>query len=687
VNNKSDKYREFLYDIDIHGDPVKIKKDIERLRDIINYHNKKYYEENAPVISDGEYDRLYSRLKKLEETYPRFKTKDSPTLKIGEKVSGLFEKVKHEVPMLSIENTYSEEEVGAFDKRVRKILNIDKVEYEVEVKIDGISASLRYERGSLIRCLSRGDGTTGENITRNMKNVAGVPENLKGMNEVDVFEVRGEVYMEKKAFKKLNDSLSEAGEKFANPRNAAAGSLKLKDSNMVKERRLKFIAHGVGSVSGFDKDNQYDTIRTLSATGFKVSPCCRKAESAREIMDVCREWEKKREELPFEIDGMVIKVNDFSMRKKLGSTAKSPRWCFAFKFAAQRAKTKILDIESSVGRTGRITPVAILAPVQLSGTTVSRASLYNQDEIDRLDIRVGDTVIIEKGGEIIPKVIDVLKDETPGRDKNTKKFKIDDICPVCKGPVARIGGEAGYFCENVKCKAQLKRRIEHFASRNAMNIEGLGEALIGIMVDKDIIKDFGDIYNLEKKDISSLERMGDKSAENLVNAVNESKKKPFRKVLFAVGIRHIGEKAAEQLASFFSNIDNLAAADKEKLMEVEDIGDVMAESIQDYFKIGENLRVLEKLKKAGLNFEEQKETMHYKKEFDGKTFVLTGTLASYSRTEAEEQIKMRGGKTSSAVGKNTDYVIAGEGPGSKAGKARSLGVKILTEKDFTDMLR
>ncbi len=687
MSKKKEKHSEFLYDIDTGGDPAKIKKDIERLRDIINYHNKKYYEENAPVISDGEYDKLYSRLKKLEDAYPRFKTKDSPTRKIGEKVSGLFEKIKHEVPMLSIENTYSEAEIGAFDKRVRKILNTDKVEYEVEVKIDGVSASLRYERGNLIRCLSRGDGTTGENITRNMKNVGGVPENLRGMNKVDVFEVRGEVYMEKKAFKRLNDSLSEEGEEFANPRNAAAGSLKLKDSNMVKERHLKFIAHGIGSVSGFDKDNQYETIRILSGVGFKVSPCCRKAESAQEIMDVCREWEKKREELPFEIDGMVIKVNDFAMRKKLGSTAKSPRWCFAFKFAAQRAKTKILNIESSVGRTGRITPVAILAPVQLSGTTVSRASLYNQDEIDRLDIRVGDTVIIEKGGEIIPKVIDVLKDETPGRDKNTRKFKIDDRCPVCKGPVARTEGETAYFCENVKCKAQLKRRIEHFASRNAMNIEGLGEALIGIMVDKDIIKDFGDIYNLEKDDISSLERMGDKSAENLVNAVNESKKKPFRKVLFAVGIRHIGEKTAEQLASFFSNIDNLAAADKEKLMEVEDIGDVMAESIQDYFKISENLRVLEKLKKAGLNFEEQKKTAHYKKEFEGKTFVLTGTLASYSRSEAEEQIKMRGGKTSSGVSKNTDYVITGEEPGSKAGKARALGVKILTEKDFIDMLR
>ncbi|MBN2191051.1 MAG: NAD-dependent DNA ligase LigA [Candidatus Aureabacteria bacterium] len=663
-----------------------MKKDIERLRDIINYHNKKYYEENSPVISDAEYDMLYSRLKKLEEKYPGLKTKDSPTQKIGEKTSGLFEKIKHDVPMLSIENTYSEEEVSDFDKRVRKILNTDSVVYEVEVKIDGVSASLRYEKGKLVMCLSRGDGTTGENITRNMKNVAGVPDELKGMDKVDVFEVRGEVYMEKKAFKNLNDSLSEGGEAFANPRNAAAGSLKLKDSDMVKERHLKFIAHGIGSVSGFDKNNQYDTIKTLSGIGLKVSPCCRKAESVREIMDICAEWEKKREGLPFEIDGMVIKVNDFSMRKKLGSTAKSPRWCFAFKFAAQRAKTRILDIESSVGRTGRITPVAILSPVQLSGTTVSRASLYNQDEIDRLDIRIGDTVIIEKGGEIIPKVVDVLKDETPARDKNTMKFKIGNRCPVCKGPVVRIEGEADYFCENVKCKAQLKRRIEHFASRNAMNIEGLGEALTGILVDKDIIKDFGDIYSLKRDDISSLERKGDKSAGNLINAINESKKKPFRKVLFAIGIRHIGAKTAEQLASFFSDIDNLAAADREKLMEVEDIGDVMAESIYDYFKIAENLQVLDKLKKAGLNFKEHEKTVNYKKEFEGKTFVLTGALDSYSRSEAEELIKMRGGKTSSAVSKNTDYVVTGKDPGSKAEKAHALGVKILTEKDFTDML-
>ncbi|MDD5644064.1 MAG: NAD-dependent DNA ligase LigA [bacterium] len=687
MNKKTDRHREFLCDIETCDDPAKIKKDIGKLRSIINYHNKKYYEENAPVIPDSEYDKLYSRLKKLEEKYPRFRAQESPTQKIGEKVTGLFEKVKHEVPMLSIENTYSEKEVEDFDKRVRKILGVDKVEYEVEVKIDGVSASLRYEKGVLIRCLSRGDGATGEDITANMKNVNGVFENLKAATRVTLLEIRGEVYMEKEVFKKINSKLSQQGEEFANPRNAAAGSLKLKDSSMVRERNLKFIAHGIGAVSGFDKDNQYDTIKALSEMGVGVSPCCRKAVAVREIMDICAEWEQKRERLPFEIDGMVIKVNKFYLREKLGSTAKSPRWCFAFKFAARRAKTKILDIETSVGRTGRITPVAILAPVRLSGTTVSRASLYNQDEIDRIDVRIGDTVVIEKGGEIIPKVIDVLKDETPGRDKNTKKFKIGGKCPVCGGPVARIEGESDYFCENLKCKAQLKRRIEHFASRSAMNIEGLGEALIDVLVDKNIIRDFGDIYNLKKSDIASLERMGEKSAEKLMNVVNESRKKPFRKVLFAIGIRHIGEKTAEQLASFFSDMDSLASANREKLMEVEDVGDVMAESIRDYFKIRENQQVLEKLKKAGVSFEERKEKIVIRKEFEGKTFVLTGALSSYSRSDAEEQIKMRGGKTSSSVGKTTDYVVAGESPGSKIAKARSLGIKVLTEKDFTDMLR
>lgn len=675
---------------DIYSKPEnlsEIKKEIEELRKQIEHHNEKYYVDAAPEVSDRKYDKLYALLKKLERKYPQFASSDSPTQKIGGRPITLFKKVKHSIPMLSIENTYSEEDVRDFDKRVKKMLERNDLEYEIEVKIDGVSASLRYESGNLVRCLSRGDGTFGEDITSNMVMVNGVPAKLKGSEKVDVLEVRGEVYMEKKSFEAINEKLRGKEEAFANPRNAAAGSLKLKDSKQVKERNLRFIAHGIGEVAGFPADNQYDSMKELNRFGFNIGPCLAKAGSIDEIMKLCGYWEEKKEAIPFEIDGMVIKVNVFKDREILSSTAKSPRWCFAFKFASEQAETGLLDIETSVGRTGRITPVAVLEPVLLSGSTVSRASLYNQDEIDRLDIRAGDRVIIEKGGEVIPKVVKVLKGKTSGRDKKLRRFKISDtVCPSCGSALSRIQEEADYFCENAKCPAQLKRRIQHFASRNAMEIEGLGKSLVSVLVDKKMVRDFADIYSLRKEDIAGLERMGDKSAENLVRAIEQSKKKPFRKVLYALGIGHLGEKKSEIFAEDFGSIKRLAEATEDDLEDVHQSGEVIAECVRAYFKHSQNIDVIEGLKKAGLNFEEKIDTSGHKEEFMGKTFVLTGTLAHFSRHEAEKLIKERGGKTSSSISKRIDYVLAGQNPGSKLDKAKKLGIKIISEEDFSKML-
>ncbi len=672
-----------IYDGNLSG----IKKEIEELRQQIEHYNEKYYVDAAPEVSDRKYDELYARLKKLEQKYPQFASSDSPTQKVGGRPITLFKKVKHSIPMLSIENTYSEEEVRGFDKRVKKMLERNDVEYEVEVKIDGVSASLRYESGNLIRCLSRGDGSFGEDITSNMVMVNGVPEKLKGSEKVGVLEVRGEVYMEKKSFEAINEKLKGKDEAFANPRNVAAGSLKLKDSKQVKDRSLKFIAHGIGEVTDFPAHNQYDAMKELKRLEFNIGPCAAKAGSLDEIMKLCGYWEEKKETIPFEIDGMVIKVNVFKDREILGSTAKSPRWCFAYKFASAQAETGLLKIETSVGRTGRITPVAVLEPVLLSGSTVSRASLYNQDEIDRLDVRVGDRVIIEKGGEVIPRVVKVLKSKTSGRDKKLRRFKISGtVCPSCGGTLTRIEDEAAYFCGNTKCPAQLKRRIQHFASRDAMEIEGLGESLVSVLVDKKMVRDFADIYFLKKENIAGLERMGDKSAENLVRAIEQSKKKPFSKVLYSLGIGHLGEKMSEVFAEHFGNIDRLSNSNVDELGEVLSCGEVIAAGVVDYFKHSQNIDVVERLKKAGLNFEEKIDTSGYKEEFMGKTFVLTGTFANYTRREAEYLIKQRGGKILSSVSNKTDFVVSGRSSGSKLDKAKKLGVKIIDEKAFSKML-
>ncbi|MCK5161744.1 MAG: NAD-dependent DNA ligase LigA, partial [Candidatus Aureabacteria bacterium] len=438
---------------------------------------------------------------------------------------------------------------------------------------------------------------------------------------------------------------------------------------------------------GFPADNQYDSMKELKRVGFNIGPCLAKAGSIDEIMELCGYWEEKKETIPFEIDGMVIKVNVFKDREILSFTAKSPRWCFAFKFAAEQKETSVLKIETSVGRTGRITPVAVLKPVWLSGSEVSRASLYNQDEIDRLDIRAGDRVIIEKGGEVIPKVVKVLKGKTSGRDKKLRRFKISDtVCPSCGSALSRIQDESDYFCENAKCPAQLKRRIQHFASRNAMEIEGLGKSLVSVLVDKKMVRDFADIYYIKKEDIAGLERMGEKSAGNLISAVNASKNKPFRKVLYALGIGHLGEKKSEIFAEHFSNIERLAGATEDDLEDVYQSGEVIAECVVDYFKHSQNIDVIKRLKKAGLNFKEERDTSGYKEEFMGKTFVLTGTLVNYTRREVEHLIKQRGGKTSSSVSNKTDYVMSGQFSGSKLDKAKRLGVKIIDEKTFSKML-
>jgi len=660
----------------------KIKEEIKKLRKEIHYHNWRYYVLNDPVITDYEYDLLTAKLKKMEEQYPEIITPDSPTQRIGGAITGEFPPVEHIPSMLSLDNTYTYEEILDFDKRVKKLTNQNEIEYAIELKIDGVAVSLRYKNGIFIQGSTRGNGQIGDDITRNLKTIKSIPLRLltdeKSLLDL---EVRGEVYIPRKVFEELNEEREQAGKNlFANPRNAAAGSLKHLNPKEVAERNLNIFIHTpVFSTNG--TKTHYDAILKLKKIGFKVTPFIKKVKNIRETIKICDEWESKRDSLAFDIDGMVIKVNSFEYHRILGHTNKSPRWAIAYKFPARQATTKIQDIIINVGRTGKITPVAILAPVPLSGTTISRSTLHNEDEIRRKDIRIGDTVIIEKGGEIIPKVIKVITEKRTGKEKI---FKIPEKCPVCGSKLVRIEGEADWRCINVTCPAQLKRGIEHFASRNAMDIEGLGTVVIEQLVDKNLLKDYGDIYYLRKGDVANLERMAEKSAENLIVAIENSKKRPLFRVIFALGIRNIGIHSARVLSEHFHSIDNLKNASYEDILSIPEMGPISAESIVKFFKEEKNVRVLKKLKDAGVNMEEEKSAEE--KPFSGKTFVFTGTLLHYTRDEAQEIVAKLGGRPSNSVSKKTSFVVTGKSPGSKYKKAKSLGVKIITEEEFVKML-
>ncbi|MGK9370035.1 NAD-dependent DNA ligase LigA [Melioribacter sp. Ez-97] len=665
------------------------QKRIEELRRLIREHDYRYYVLAQPVISDYEYDKLYKELVELEKAYPEYITPDSPTQRVGSDITNEFKPVAHRIPMLSLSNTYNEEELYDFNRRVKEGLPEDeKVEYVCELKIDGVSVSIIYENGVLVRAATRGDGSTGEEITNNVKTIKSLPLSVKTELEgykLDDVEVRGEIYMELNDFEKINAERELNGEKaFANPRNLVAGTIKLLDPKAVAKRPLKIFVYYLYSQND-NLESQYQNLKLLEAMGLPVNANYRLCGSIDDVIRFCREWEEKRFTLPYEIDGAVIKVNSIRQQQILGSIAKSPRWAVAFKFKARQEKTKLKKIVWQVGRTGTLTPVAELEPVFLAGSTISRATLHNIDEIRRKDIREGDTVVIEKGGDVIPKVVSVDLSQRP---ENSVEVKLPDKCPVCGSKLFKPEGEVAVYCENPSCPAQIKGRIAHFASRGAMDINGLGESLINLFVDLGYLKDYADIYSLKDKrdELIKVERLGEKSVDNLLNAIEESKNRSFDKVLFALGIRYVGAGAALKLAEHFGSVDQLMKANEEEIESIQDIGPSISKSIIRFFSDPKNLDILERLRKAGLKFKMDGQKKLSDK-LGGKSFVLTGALASMSRDKAKELIVANGGKVLSSISKNTDYLVAGEKAGSKLEKARKLGVKIISEEEFLNMIK
>lgn len=663
----------------LNMDREKAKTEIARLRKEINYHNYRYYVLNDPVISDYEYDMLLKKLEELERQFPDLITPDSPTQRVGGEPIKEFPTVTHEPPMLSLDNTYSYEELKEFDKRIKKV--VSDVEYIGELKVDGVAVSLKYKDGIFVQGATRGDGIHGDDITQNLRTIKTLP--LRLLTEEKDFlnlEVRGEAFITKKQFLEMNKEREEEGEPlFANPRNACAGSLKLLDPKEVARRKLDIFIHTVPKPPSEKYQSDNLVLEKLSKIGFKVIPHSPVLPTINEVIDYCEEWKEKKRELPYEVDGIVIKVNNFAHREELGETIKSPRWAVAYKYPPEQATTKIKRIYVQVGRTGTLTPVAEFEPVFLSGTTVTRATLHNFEEMRRKDIRVNDTVLVEKAGEVIPQVVKVIKEKRTGKEK---EFPIPKKCPVCGGNVVKEKEEVAYRCVNASCPAQIKRRIEHFASRKAMDIENLGEKLVNVLVEKGLVKDFADLYFLKREDLLNLERMGEKSVSNLLKAIEESKNRPFHRVLYALGIRHVGIGGAQILAHHFPSIDDLAKASFEKLSQISGIGPIIAESIKNFFADKNNLVLINKLKKAGVNLAEEKK----EKILAGKTFVITGTLKNFTRDEAHELIISLGGNVSTSVSKKTDYLICGEEPGSKLAKAQTLGVKVITEEEFLKMV-
>ncbi len=663
-----------------------VKKRIEELRRLINKYDYEYYVLAQPSISDYEYDQLMKELEALEKAHPELITPDSPTQRVSGQPIKEFPTVQHRKPMLSLANTYNEMEFREFDQRVRQALPGETVEYVTELKIDGIAISLHYENGRFVRGVTRGDGLQGDDITPNLRTIRSIPLVVRNVQNVpEFFEVRGEIYMSKEAFVRLNREREEQGETlFANPRNAAAGSLKLQDPRIVAERGLNLFSYYIDAdVPGFVRPTHFENLKLLQELGFPVNPHFRLCKSVDEVLDFVKEWEAKRDSLPYEIDGVVVKVNKLEQQERLGATAKSPRWAIAFKFKAQQAETLLEKITWQVGRTGIVTPVAELKPVPLAGTTVSRATLHNADEIRRKDIRERDWVFIEKGGDIIPKVVGV---DLKKRPKDSKPAEIPKTCPVCGTELVQFEGEVAIRCPNLSCPAQIKRRIEHFASRGAMDIEGLGTALVEMLVDKGLIKDIADIYQLKKEEVAQLERMGEKSAQNLMEAIEKSKQQPLDRLIFALGIPYIGATAAKILAKHFKTLEALQNATKEELEQIDGIGEKMAESIVRYFKNEHNRRILKRLKQAGVKTELEEDATVENPVLQGMTFVLTGTLPHLKREEAKALIEKYGGKVSSSVSKKTTYVLAGADPGSKLNKAQQLGIPIIDEATFLKMI-
>ena len=663
-----------------------INKEIKELRAKINRHDRLYYVLAKPEISDREYDKLYRRLKDLEDEYPQAQTPDSPTCRIGAEPIKAFTAVKHITPMMSLDNTYSADELKAFDQRVRKNLDGESVEYVVELKFDGVSASLLYENGKWVRGATRGDGEKGDDVTGNLRTIRSIPLEFGSdtLSAPELLEVRGEVYMTKKTLELINKDKERRGEElFANPRNAAAGSLKLLDSKVVATRRLDIFIWGIGHCRGREFGTHVEVLEYLKKGGLKVNPHYKLCKSINEAIEYCNLWEAKKDNLDFEVDGMVLKVNDLAQRLRLGHTSKSPRWAIAYKFPAEKALTEVLDIIIQVGRTGAVTPVAILKPVHLSGTTVSRATLHNFDEIKRLGVKIGDKVYVEKSGEIIPKVLSVAKEKRSGKEVD---FIAPMKCPVCGAELVRLAEEVALRCPNMACRAQIREAILHFASKNAMDIENMGEAVVDRLVDKGLVKDYGDIYSLRPAEIKGLDRMADKSISNLMDAIEKSRSNDLNRLIYGLGIRHVGESSAWALAEHFGAIGRLEEASIDELTAIREIGPVVAGSIRAFFQSKENVKVMDKLKRALPNISASPGKRDGSNKLSGQTIVVTGVLKSYSRIGIEELIRKLGGKPSSSVSAETDYLVCGDNAGSKLDKARALRVKVISEEDFRAMV-
>jgi len=669
--------------------PTDPAKEIADLRQTIRHHDQKYYVEATPEITDLEYDRLLSRLKELEAENPDLVTPDSPTQRIGDApVEGL-ESVEHRVPMLSIDNTYSIEELKEYGARTAKLLDGEEIEWVVELKIDGVAASVIYEDGQLVRGVTRGNGRVGDDITHNVRTIADVPLRLIGENIPPVLEVRGEVYMTNSDLVRLNEEQLRKGEQpYANTRNVTAGSIRLLDPKLSAKRRLRIFCHGTGYVEGLSSTTHMEFLNEIAGYGLPATPHVESFKSFAAAVEHCEQLIERLHELDFEIDGLVLKVNRFDQRERLGSTTKSPRWLIAYKFEKYEATTKLRDIRVQVGKTGAITPVADLEPVELAGTTVSRASLHNADEIERKDVRPGDVVVVEKAGKIIPHIVRVEKHH---REGDPPKFEFPTACPECGGEVVRDEGGVYIRCQNIDCPAQLKERIRYFASRNAMDIEGLGDKLVDQLVGEGLVGGYGDLYSLPVDKLLKLERMGKRSSEKLLDGIAASKDRGLARLLAALSIRHVGSRVASVLADNFASIDELMAADVEQLSEINEIGPIIAESVCDYFSGEFGKRTVDELRRAGVNMESQSAATgegadQGPRVLEGKTLVVTGTLVKYKRDEIKDLITQHGGRAASSVSKKTDYVVAGEKAGSKLTKAQQLGVTVLTEEQFEELI-
>jgi len=665
-----------------------VEKKIEALREKIRHHEYLYYVLDQPEISDAEFDRLMRELKDLEAKHPELLTPDSPTQRVGGKPREGFVKVPHSSPMLSLDNTYNEEELRSWERRVHELGGQKDVDYVCELKLDGMSLALIYEDGKLVRGITRGDGSLGEDVTLNVRTVRSVPlsissEKLKKAGIPADFEVRGELLMPLAAFRRMNEERESKGlSSFANPRNATAGTVRQLESRITAERRLDYFSYMLLRDGRTYFDRHWKTLDALQAAGFKVNHNRKLVHSMEEVWVFIQEWAGKRESLGYEIDGIVVKVDRTALQDGLGFTGKAPRWAIAYKYAARAGITKLEDIRVQVGRTGKLTPVAMLAPILIGGTTVRNATLHNMDEIERLGVKIGDWVQVERGGDVIPKVAKVIEDKEHPR--GTKVFRMPERCPVCGTKVVRSEGEVDYRCVNANCPAKLRETILHFASRGVMNIDGMGEALVNQLTERGLVKNVADIYKLTKDDLLSLERMGEKSAQNILDEIKKSKALPLERVIYGLGIRMVGERTAQFLAEHFGSMEALETAGVEELQDVNEVGPRIAESIVEFFSIAANRKLVERLREAGLTLTGQKKPRGTR--LAGKTFVLTGTLAHFTRNEAKKMIEDAGGKVTGSVSKKTDYVVAGADAGSKLDKAKELGVKVIDGKEMKYLL-